>query len=759
MRKRGLAVAVALTLAAAPVTGTFQSDSIVKAAEQSNINVNQVGYRTADQKQAVFRGANGGESFSVINTATNKIVYTGTISSSKYSSIGAETTYIGDFSKVTESGTYKITANGFGSSYEFKISDDVYVDAFTDAMRFFYLQRCEEIPASLGGAFAHGACHTSKAKIYGTNEYIDTTGGWHDAGDFGRYVVATSKAVSDILFAYQDNKEIFTDDTNIPESGNGQADVLDELKGQFKWMLKMQNQGNGGVYHKVTCGGFPGWIRADQENGELIVCPISTTATGDFAACMALAYDTFKATDATFAKTCLDAAKKAWNYLITHSSNGFSNPSGVSTGEYGDRSDSDERYYAAAALYYATGESTYHEAFKSMVNQGVKLGTDWATVGQYGNVLYLKSLNQDSSTKAKIESKILEEAEDLLRVSENEPYGISTGDRFVWGSNMIVMDNAKLLMDAYNISGKSEYKTAAIEHVNYVFGKNPMAMSYVTGYGTVSPKNPHHRPSAVAGHAIKGALVGGPDNALEDGVAQSNLRGAAPAKCYIDELESYSTNEVDIYWNSALVIALAQTGVVGKSAQSTEPSQEPSTVPSEEPSVAPSEEPSIAPSPSPSVNPSPSPSVEPSTEPSVKPSQPATGLNGIKVTQTTSGTGSLNQVYRIQNTGSTAIDLNKLEITYQFTKNDSKDINIWVDNAAAQLNVAPYYVGFLSGVKTAVSKSGNEYTVKFSFTNELSFAPNSGTIELQTRLTNVDWSNISGLKEVGMQVTYAGSQI
>ena len=89
---------------------------------------------------------------------------------------------------------------------KFTIGDNVYSEAFTDAMRFFYLQRCEAIPSSLGGDFAHAACHQTKARIYGTNDYIDVSGGWHDAGDYGRYVVATSKAVSDILLGYQANK-------------------------------------------------------------------------------------------------------------------------------------------------------------------------------------------------------------------------------------------------------------------------------------------------------------------------------------------------------------------------------------------------------------------------------------------------------------------------------------------------------------------------------------------------------------------------
>jgi hypothetical protein len=78
----------------------------------------------------------------------------------------------------------------------------------------------------------------------------------------------------------------------------------------------------------------------------------------------------------------------------------------------------------------------------------------------------------------------------------------------------------------------------------------------VTGYGTVSPENPHHRPSMVAGEAMKGMLVGGVNSNLEDSAAKAYCGEASPAKCYIDNSESYSTNEITIYWNSPLTYLL-----------------------------------------------------------------------------------------------------------------------------------------------------------------------------------------------------------
>lgn len=208
--------------------------------KEEPIVLNQLGYLPNGYKKVVFRGNVTDKKFNVVSKDTGKVVYTGEISGPKFNSTANETDYYGEFSNVTTPGTYVIKTDGLGSSYEFKIGNDVYEDVFRDAQKFFYYQRCgENLPTSLAGKWAHPECHKSLAKIYNTNEYIDVSGGWHDAGDYGRYVVATSKSVADLIMAYNANKEVFTDDIGIPESGNGQADILDEVKGQFKWLFKM----------------------------------------------------------------------------------------------------------------------------------------------------------------------------------------------------------------------------------------------------------------------------------------------------------------------------------------------------------------------------------------------------------------------------------------------------------------------------------------------------------------------------------------
>ena len=124
---------------------------------------------------------------------------------------------------------------------------------------------------------------------------------------------------------------------------------------------------------------------------------------------------------------------------------------------------------------------------------------------------------------------------------------------YEWGSNMGIANTGMLLLMVNDISPKEEYVTYAKQHLNYLMGVNATGYCFVTGCGTLSPEHPHHRPSEVLEKCMPGMLVGGPDNGMEDPYAKAVFLNTAPAKCYVDNAQSYSTNEVTIYWNSPLI--------------------------------------------------------------------------------------------------------------------------------------------------------------------------------------------------------------
>lgn len=431
--------------------------------------------------------------------------------------------------------------------------------------RMFYLQRCGvALSGAFAGEFSHPACHLAPARVYETDTFIHVPGGWHDAGDYGRYVVPACKAVADLLLAFRAAPEAFGDNWGIPESGNGVADVLDEVRFELEWLLKMQ-RGDGGVYHKVTGAYFPDMIAfPQQETTEQFVFPVSTAATGDFSAVMAMAYPLYESLDRAFAKKCLRASVNAYEFLRHAEPMPFHNPPGVITGQYDDETDSDERYFAACALYQATGHAYYLTDASSLYRDGRSADFGWANVGGYGNaILYFGARAcEDDILAGRIRTDLLAEAERICVRTERSPYGISITE-FAWGSNMYLLNNAMTLLMANDVQENPRFLEAARAHLDYILGSNPLHVNFVTGAGDSSPKHPHHRPSAAAGAAMPGMLVGGPDEYLHDLVAKALLCGKPAAERYIDCDESYSTNEVAIYWNSVLLYVLARLHELG----------------------------------------------------------------------------------------------------------------------------------------------------------------------------------------------------
>ena len=334
---------------------------------EAPINVNQVGYRTDALKKAVVRGQGAADEFELINAETKAVAYKGKLSAAVENTTADETNRIADFSEFNEPGKYYIKCGTLDDSYPFEISDNVYGKLLEDSVKMLYLQRCgSEIQDA---EFGHKACHTDMATIYGTDTKIDVTGGWHDAGDYGRYTVAAAKAVADLLYAYDANPDLFGDKSGIPESGNNVPDILDETRYELEWMLKMQAS-DGGVYHKVSCAVFPGYVMPTEETAPLLVTPVSSTATADFCASMAMASEFYKKYDKDFADKCLKAAEKSWAYLEAHPEFNFKNPGeDIVTGEYGDVTDKDERYWAAAQMFRATGDEKYSKALEAIGRQ------------------------------------------------------------------------------------------------------------------------------------------------------------------------------------------------------------------------------------------------------------------------------------------------------------------------------------------------------------------------------------------------------
>ena len=112
--------------------------------------------------------------------------------------------------------------------------------------------------------------------------------------------------------------------------------------------------------------------------------------------------------------------------------------------------------------------------------------------------------------------------------------------------------------------------------------------------------------------------------------------------------------------------------------------------------------------------------------------------------------GQVRQSFTIKSGSMQDFDLSKLVIRYYYTKDDNKEQNFWIDNAGITFNGAPYYVNYTSNVKCKVT---DQY-VELSFAGEQMLA--DGTLTIQTRMNNSDWSSYVNFKAVGWQAYYEG---
>jgi endoglucanase len=535
------------------------------------VAVNQAGYTAAAQKIGIISAF--ADSFRVVRAATRETVFFGAtgVASLGDAATGMEL-WNADFSSVQSPGEYILFTSNGDSSQHFFVADSVYNQVFRKSLKGFYYQRCGMTlsPVHAGQSYWHTICHTVDGTFHPTAEgtgTVDVKGGWHDAGDYGKYIVNAGISTGTLLAAYEWFPSKFAaDDLNIPESGNGIPDILDEVRYELNWFLKMQRSSDGGVYFKVTHEKFEGFVKPENDGGVRYIYQLSSTATGNFVAVMARAARVFQPFNSGFAATCLAAAVKGWQYLQAHPqmvpTGGFKNPAETATGEYGDGSDSDERLWAAAELYLANGDASAHAYFTANYASGGILNQTmaWPDLKPLAELTYLRGNRAgiSASVQDQIRQSLITYAGQLLTLRENSGFGsaMSVND-YVWGSNSQALNNALLLIMASEEGGKPAFLQAALDQLHYVLGVNAHGISFVTGIGARHTMRPHHRPSATDGvqEPVPGLIAGGPNrNVKQDPVLERTFTSATPpALCYVDHVDSYASNEICINWNAPLV--------------------------------------------------------------------------------------------------------------------------------------------------------------------------------------------------------------
>ena len=386
--------------------------------------------------------------------------------------------------------------------------------------------------------------------------------GWYDAGDYNKYIVNAGVTVSTMLTFYENFPESVPDNyLNIPESGNGVSDLLDEIKYELDWAETMQDT-DGGVFFKLTSKSFSGFIKPQDDTMERFVVGKSTSSALNFAAMFAQAARIWKNIDPVLSETYLQKAKLAWNWALKNPDVEFRNPEDIFTGGYGSNDFKGDFYWAGAQLYASTGEPAYLDYITAnKVDFAFIPSENWKNylknLGYYALLVPGSKLPEPEKTS--ISGAILAEADIQIANLEKCPYRQPL-NTFVWGSNSDVLDLGIIFAHAYKITNDKKYLNAAIETTDYIFGKNATGISFVTGFGSKSTMFPHHRLSAADGitEPIPGWVAGGPNGEMQDGESERNPSGlkypsSAPAKAYLDVEGSYASNEIAINWNGPLV--------------------------------------------------------------------------------------------------------------------------------------------------------------------------------------------------------------
>jgi endoglucanase len=327
--------------------------------------------------------------------------------------------------------------------------------------------------------------------------------------------------------------------------------------------------GDGGVFHKQTSERFCDFVMPERDTLASVVIGTgrepfkSTCATADFAAVMAVAARAYQPFDAAFAGAALEAARKAFAWAAQHPDMLFTNPEGISTGAYGDRDCSDELLWAAAELWRTTRDGPYLEYFTG--HYGAHLArirpagpAAWGQVAPMALWTYV--LGSGTGEAADTIRKASVAAADVI-AARTEADGYRTSlvrTDYIWGSNSVAANYGLQLIVANALAPNPRYLTAAADNLHYLLGRNTFSLSWVTQVGANPFKHPHHRPSGADRNAEPwpGLLAGGPNGRKQD-PAMNRMPDLPPARMYVDDQESYASNEVAINWNAPLVFLLA----------------------------------------------------------------------------------------------------------------------------------------------------------------------------------------------------------
>jgi endoglucanase len=545
------------------------------------VRINQLGYLPGGPKRAVWVSDAGEPAEFCVRDGVGTRVFGGR---TRPWPVRPEPTsglavHVLEFSDLRAEGDgFSVEVGGAGS-HPFAIARDLYRGLVRDALAFFYLQRSGiAIDDARAPGYGRAAGHVADACVeawtgpeaerlypgWSCPGGFDVSGGWYDAGDFGKYVPSGAMAVWQLLAAVE---LIRRRPGRSAWWTRTEALLLEECRWQLDWLLRMQVPAGapyaGMAFHRVHGTEWaPLPCRPHEDPTTRVLHRPSTAATLHLAAVAAHGARVF-ADDRGYARRLLDAAVRA--HRAAHAEPLLLAPDdhgAFGGGPYADDDVEDERAWAASELWLATGDPACAEEARRSVGLDVfdLDGFDWNRMAA-ASVIDVALQGEALDGHDRVVESVVGVADRLIELQAGQPWGqpYAPESGWDWGSNGRVLNNLVVLAIAHELAGSDEYLDAATRGIDYLLGSNALGQSYVTGFGTDFTRHQRTRHFA---HDLDpslpppppGALAGGPTSKEHAGFPSDvRLGGLPPQQCYLDEPTSETTNDVCIRWNAPLV--------------------------------------------------------------------------------------------------------------------------------------------------------------------------------------------------------------
>lgn len=570
------------------------------------IHVDQFGYLPDEQKVAVVsdpqKGFNANESYTpglelqVRRVSDGAIVHRAApvlFNRGKTDRASGDRGWWFDFSAVRDAGEYYVLDPASGlRSHVFRIAPDVYARVLRTALRVFYYQR---------EAFAHqppfaeepwidDATYLEDRRarfVHAKNDPAterDLSGGWMDAGDTNKYPTFLPEVIHPLLYAWAEKKSVFGDDLGIPESGNGLPDVLDEVKWELDWLVKMQDA-DGGVFLKLGHVDYAGgaWPLSKDRRPRYYgpKSSASTLATTGVLAHAARVYGQFPRWQ-EFAAGLRERAERAWAWYRSHPRAFELDDGEIKSGDADKNSAEHDRWEAITAmhLWALTGKPEYHAVFRERFGTLRQMKERGWSPYESGQAEALLEYTRQPNADPKIVQRILGRLAAATRDARFMPQGDSTDlyrawmvpTAFHWGSNLVLAGYGKIAVDALSYApgelDRPRLRQRALDALHAFHGVNPLGFVYLSNMqrdgAEVSAMRVYHDwfsfSSPLAANPAPGYVTGGPNSSYAGTIAE--LKRQPDTKSYGDFNQAYpeaswELTEPAIYYQAMYVRLLA----------------------------------------------------------------------------------------------------------------------------------------------------------------------------------------------------------